>query len=198
MRPRALPSLLFLLAATVPAATLLAAAQLAKPSLQTPALSPDGKEIAFASGGDIWTAPAAGGEARLLIANAADDARPLYSPDGAKLAFVSTRTGLGDIYVLTLATGDLARLTFSDSLSNLDGWSRDGQWIYFTSNTTDVPGQSDILRVRATGGTPPRGLPRALSQRVRVRALPGRNPDCAPRQGHLLRAVVAQRPRPHR
>ncbi len=146
--------MLFLLAATVPAATLLAAAQLAKPSLQTPALSPDGKEIAFASGGDIWTAPAAGGEARLLIANAADDARPLYSPDGAKLAFVSTRTGLGDIYVLTLATGDLARLTFSDSLSNLDGWSRDGQWIYFTSNTTDVPGQTDILRVRATGGTP--------------------------------------------
>ena len=148
MRPRALPSLLLLLAASV------ATAQTAKPSLQTPALSPDGKEIAFASGGDIWTAPAAGGEARLLIANAADDTRPLYSPDGTRLAFISTRTGLGDIYILTLATGDLARLTFSDSLSNLDGWSRDGQWLYFTSSTTDVPGQSDILRVRATGGTP--------------------------------------------
>ncbi len=149
MRPFALPSLLLILASS-----LSAFAQTSRPSLQTPALSPDGKEIAFASGGDIWTAPAAGGEARLLIANAADDARPLYSPDGTRLAFISTRTGLGDIYILTLATGELARLTSSDSLSNLDGWSRDGQWIYFTSSTTDVPGQSDILRVRATGGTP--------------------------------------------
>ena len=48
----------------------------------------------------------------------------------------------------------LQRLTFSDSPSNLDAWSRDGQWIYFTSNTTDVAGQGDILRVRSTGGTP--------------------------------------------
>jgi Tol biopolymer transport system component/C-terminal processing protease CtpA/Prc len=129
-------------------------AQSSKPSLATPAMSPDGKEIAFASGGDIWTVAAQGGEARLLISDPADESRPLYSPDGTKLAFVSTRTGAGDIYVLTLATGGLQRITFSDSPSNLDAWSRDGQWIYFTSNTTDVAGQGDILRVRATGGTP--------------------------------------------
>jgi len=129
-------------------------AQSPKPSLATPAISPDGKEIAFASGGDIWTVPADGGEARLLISNPAEESRPLYSPDGTKLAFISTRTGGGDIYVLTLATGALQRLTFSDSASNLDAWSRDGQWIYFTSNTTDVAGQGDILRVRSTGGTP--------------------------------------------
>ncbi len=129
-------------------------AQSSRPSLATPAISPDGKEIAFASGGDIWTAPADGGEARLLISNPADESRPLYSPDGSKLAFVSTRTGGGDIYVLTLVTGALERITFSDSASNLDSWSRDGQWLYFTSNTTDVAGQGDIFRVRSTGGTP--------------------------------------------
>jgi Tol biopolymer transport system component/C-terminal processing protease CtpA/Prc len=144
-----LPSLLLTLVFSV--ASL---AQSSKPSLATPAISPDGKEIAFASGGDIWTVPADGGEARLLISNPADESRPLYSPDGTKLAFISTRTGAGDIYVLTLTTGALERLTFSDSPSNLDGWSRDGQWIYFTSNTTDVAGQGDILRVRSTGGTP--------------------------------------------
>ncbi len=125
-----------------------------KPSLATPAISPDGREIAFASGGDIWTVPANGGEARLLVSSPADESRPLYSPDGTRLAFISTRTGAGDIYVLTLASGALQRLTFSDSPSNLDGWSRDGQWIYFTSNVDDVAGQGDILRVRSTGGTP--------------------------------------------
>ena len=73
--------------------------------MSEPSLSPDRREIAFVSGGDIWTVPAAGGEARLLVSHPAYDSRPLYSPDGTKLAFMSTRTGNGDIYVLTLATG---------------------------------------------------------------------------------------------
>src|SRR5690349_14904710 len=71
-----------------------------------PGISPDGKEIAFVSGGDIWTVPATGGEARLLVSHPATEQRPLYSPDGRSLAFVSLRTGNGDIYVLTLDTGD--------------------------------------------------------------------------------------------
>ncbi|HWZ50417.1 MAG TPA: S41 family peptidase [Granulicella sp.] len=124
------------------------------PSLSDPAISPDGKEIAFASGGDLWTVPAAGGEARLLVTDPANESRPLYSPDGSKLAFVSTRTGNGDIYVLTLATGQLQRITFSDGADNLDGWSRDGKWIYFTSSVNDVAGQGDIFRVASSGGTP--------------------------------------------
>jgi len=129
-------------------------AQTALPSLSDPAISPDGKEIAFVSGGDIWTVAAAGGEAHLLVTHPATESRPLYSPDGTKLAFVSTRTGAGNIYVLTLATGELTRLTFSDRPDLLDGWSRDGKWIYFTSSVNDVAGQGDIFRVSSNGGTP--------------------------------------------
>ncbi len=125
-----------------------------RPSLSQPTLSPDGKEIAFVSGSDIWTVPAGGGEAHLLLSDPAEESRPLYSPDGKRLAFISTRTGGGDIYVLTFATGQLQRITFSDSASNLDAWSRDGEWLYLTSSATDVAGQGDILRVRSTGGTP--------------------------------------------
>src|SRR5205085_4909301 len=75
-----------------------------------PAISPDGSEIAFVSGGDIWTVAATGGDAHLLVSHPATESRPLYSPDGRKLAFGSTRTGNGDIYVLTIDTGDLKRL----------------------------------------------------------------------------------------
>jgi len=60
-----------------------------RPAFFEPGISPDGAEIAFVSGGDIWTVPAAGGQARLLISNAANDTRPMYSPDGKQLAFVS-------------------------------------------------------------------------------------------------------------
>ncbi len=126
----------------------------ALPIFAEPAISPDRSEIAFASGGDLWTVPATGGEARLLVAHPANELRPLYSPDGRQLAFISTRTGNGDIYVLTLETGDLRRLTFDDSNDQLDGWSRDGKWIYFSSSSRDISGMNDVFRVRVEGGTP--------------------------------------------
>ncbi|MGH1556908.1 hypothetical protein ACRAWD_02160 [Caulobacter segnis] len=48
----------------------------------------------------------------------------------------------------------MRRLTFGDSPGTLDGWSRDGKWIYFTSGVNDVARQGDIFRVAALGGTP--------------------------------------------
>ncbi len=125
-----------------------------KPALATPALSPDGAEIAFTSGGDIWTVPTAGGVARLLVTDPATEDRPIYSPDGKELAFTSTRGGAPNIYILTLATGQVRRLTWSDTSEQLDAWSRDGKWIYFSSGANDVARQPDIYRVAATGGTP--------------------------------------------
>ena len=125
-----------------------------RPYFTEPSLSPDRKEIAFVSGGDIWTVPSTGGVAALLVSHTANEARPLYSPDGRQLAFISNRTGNGDIYLLTLATGELKRLTFDDGLDQLDGWSRDGRWIYFSSTSRDVGGLNDVFRVSANGGTP--------------------------------------------
>ncbi len=124
------------------------------PYLTEPALCPTRPEIAFVSGGDIWVAPSKGGEAHLLVSHPAEESRPLYSPDGARLAFVSTRTGGGDIYILTLATGELKRLTFDDSMDQLDAWSRDGKWIYFSNASHDVGRKNDLYRVSSDGGTP--------------------------------------------
>lgn len=124
------------------------------PYFTEPSISPDRSEIAFVSGGDIWTVSAAGGEARLLVSHPANDSRPLYSPDGRRLAFISTRTGNGDIYVFTLDTGDLKRMTFDDSNDQLDAWSADGKWIYFSSSSRDISGMNDIFRLSVAGGTP--------------------------------------------
>jgi Tol biopolymer transport system component len=124
------------------------------PSFAEPGISPEGSEIAVVSGGDIWTVPARGGEARLLVSHPANESRPLYSPDGARLAFISERSGGGDIFVLTIATGIVKQLTFDDGLDRLDAWSPDGTWIYFSTNGRDVAGTTDIFRVRADGGTP--------------------------------------------
>ncbi|HXE30359.1 MAG TPA: S41 family peptidase [Terriglobales bacterium] len=123
-------------------------------ALSQPALSPDGSQIAFVAGSAIWTVPASGGAARLLISSASTESRPLYSPDGKWLAFDSTRTGNGDIYLYELATGRLLRLTYDDGMDALDAWSPDSRWIYFSSSSHNVGGMNDIYRVRAVGGTP--------------------------------------------
>lgn len=141
--------LLLLAILTLSALNLYAQAYLTEPSL-----SPDRKEIAFVSGGDIWSVAAEGGTARLLVSHPATESRPMFSPDGKYLAFGSNRTGNGDIYVLDLESGTVRRLTFDDGGEPLDGWSRDGKWIYFYSNSRDIAGMGDIYRVAATGGTP--------------------------------------------
>lgn len=126
----------------------------ARPYFSEPSISPDRSEIAFVSGGDIWTVPASGGEARLLVSHPSTEFRPVYSPDGRRVAFTSARTGNGDVYVLTLDTGDLRRLTFDDGFDQLDAWSRDGRWIYFSTTARDIAGMNDVHRVSAEGGTP--------------------------------------------
>jgi hypothetical protein len=141
---------LFAIALAAAAASFAAGPQ---PYFGEPSISPDRSEIAFVSGGDIWTVPARGGDAHLLVSHPATESRPLYSPDGRFLAFTSNRTGNGDVYLLTFATGELKRLTSDDSNELVEGWSPDSRWIYFSSPARDI-GTSDIYRVNRDGGTP--------------------------------------------
>src|SRR5712664_2828545 len=69
-----------------------AMAQAALPSLSDPAISPDEREIAFVSGGDIWTVAAAGGEAHLLVTLlplGLNAEAPVISADGNVLLFAA-------------------------------------------------------------------------------------------------------------
>jgi Tol biopolymer transport system component/C-terminal processing protease CtpA/Prc len=131
-----------------------AAAQSSAAYMTEPSLSPDRREIVFVSGSDIWSVPSEGGIARLLVSHPATESRPMFSPDGRYLAFGSNRTGGGDIYILELESGSLRRLTFDDVPETINGWSRDGKWVYFESSSRDISGMLDIYRIAATGGTP--------------------------------------------
>src|SRR5450759_1980713 len=118
MRPRSFAALLC--ASMIPVATQTAPS--ARPSFAEPSLAPDRAEIVFVSGGDLWTVALSGGEARLLVSHPANESRPLYSPDGKRLAFMSNRSGAEEIHVLELASGDTRRLTYDNALSHLDAW----------------------------------------------------------------------------
>lgn len=128
--------------------------QTATPSFAEPSISPKGDDIAFVSGGDIWTVSSKGGTARLLVSNPATEMRPMYSPDGKRLAFTSMRTGNGDVYVLNLESGAVKRLTYDDGNEQVSGWSRDGERVFFHGTMQDIAGMNDVFSVSIEGGTP--------------------------------------------
>ncbi|RYZ36778.1 MAG: peptidase S41, partial [Sphingobacteriales bacterium] len=143
-----------LLAALLTAVQSQAQSVKALPYCYDPALSPDGREVVFVSGGDIWTMSSSGGEARLLSAHPAMETRPLYSPDGRYIAFQSTRSGNGDLYTLDMTSGKVTRITFDDAAEELNNWSPDGKYLYYSTTGGDIAGMRDIYKVNATGGTP--------------------------------------------
>lgn len=75
------------------------------------AISPDGSSIAFTYKGDIYTVPATGGKATQITTNPAHDTKPVWSPDGKKIAFASDRMGSMDVYEVSREGGIPKRLT---------------------------------------------------------------------------------------
>ncbi len=102
--------------------------------LRFPAFSPDGKRIAFSYMGDIWVAPAEGGNAIRLTVHPAHDIRPRFSPDGKWIAFNSNREGNYDIFLMPATGGRPKRLTYHSADDILGDWSPDSRWIVFSSN----------------------------------------------------------------
>src|SRR5436305_7360209 len=75
-----------------------------------PAISPDGRWIAFSFQGDLWRVPAEGGRAERLTTHIARDIQPVYSPDGKTLLFASNRYGNYDLFLMPAEGGAPRRL----------------------------------------------------------------------------------------
>ncbi|HYH00125.1 MAG TPA: S9 family peptidase [Terriglobales bacterium] len=113
-----------------------------------PVPSPDGKWVAFSAVDvnleantrtpHIWVVPLAGGEAKQLFAGGPGEDRPRWSPDGKRLAFLSSRDGGQQVWVAEFdsAAGTMGEPKKVTNLSTeVDGqiWSPDGKYILFTS-----------------------------------------------------------------
>jgi tricorn protease len=99
-----------------------------------PALSPDGRSLAFGYYGDIWTVSVEGGAAQRVTVHSAHDQLPAWSPDGKWLAFSSKREGNYDVFVIPAAGGTAKRLTHHSADDAVSGWSPDGAEILFASS----------------------------------------------------------------
>lgn len=114
-----------LLALIAPLATASVMAQSDPLWMRFPAISPDGKTVAFSYKGDIWTVPANGGQARQITTNPAYDAYPVWSPDSRQIAFASSREGSMDIYVVGRDGGAPRRVTTDSGDEYPMAWRND-------------------------------------------------------------------------
>ncbi len=105
-----------------------------------PTLSPSGDRIAFnitdARTGkqDIWIRDLARGVSSRFSLGPGNNVRPLWSPDGATIVFMSDRDGLLDIYEKsTQGQGGEKLLLKTGEPKSVSSWSRDGRYIAYAS-----------------------------------------------------------------
>jgi dipeptidyl aminopeptidase/acylaminoacyl peptidase len=114
-----------------------------------PRLSPDGRTVAYCVNtvdrdansyrSAIFIVPEDGSRPpRNLTSGERIDAQPRWSPDGGRLAFVSTRAGgPGQLYVVGVSGGEPLRLTDLPEDVRTPAWSPDGVRLVFAARVPD-------------------------------------------------------------
>jgi len=109
--------------------------------------------IVFASEGDLWKVPAAGGVAQRMTAYEGDEKFPQLSPDGRYIAFTAQYEGNDDVYVTSPGGGEPLRLTYHPAQDAVIGWTGDGK-ILFRSRRDTPHNDFRIYRISPGGGIP--------------------------------------------
>jgi Tol biopolymer transport system component len=123
----------------------------------TPALSPDGKMVAYASDRegdgslDLWVQQVSGGKPLRLTDSPGNDWYPDFSPDGTKIVFRSERDN-GGIYVIGVLGGDVRRIADAGTAPH---FSPDGSLIAYVVMPASLDSRLfDLYLVPAKGGAP--------------------------------------------
>jgi tricorn protease len=109
--------------------------------------------IVFASEGDLWKVPVAGGVATRLTAYEGEERFPRVSRDGRWIAFTAQYDGNDDVYVMPSAGGEPVRLTFHPAPDQAIGWTADGK-ILFRSRRDHPHGDFRVYTIPPEGGIP--------------------------------------------
>ena len=103
--------------------------------------SPDGQSVVVSQeaslqgqlGTQLLKIPTNGSSSQVILTSNWQDKQPAYSPDGTRLAFISTRSGSSAIWLYELQTGKLRQVTGSAESFYFDNrldWKNNRQLTY--------------------------------------------------------------------
>ncbi|QDQ25526.1 peptidase S41 [Chitinimonas arctica] len=112
--------------------------------------------LVFTAEGDLWSAPASGGNARRLTTHPAEENRSSISPDGKWVAFSAAYEGPTEVYVMPLAGGLPKRVSFENSRAFTLGWTPQGEVLFSAQHATGPNAQRVVAAV----------APKTLAKRI--------------------------------
>ncbi len=119
-------------------------------------VSPDGSTLVFDLLGDLYTLPVGGGAATRITSGPAFDIQPAFSPDGSRIAFVSDRDGLNNVWTVALDGSDARQVTDEGTRDvNSPQWSVDGEYLFVRKHFvfSRSLGAGEIWMYHRTGGS---------------------------------------------
>jgi tricorn protease len=121
--------------------------------------------IVFVAEDDLWLVASGGGRAERLTAGVGEARSPRFSPDGSWLAFLGREEGPSEVYLISTQGSEARRLTFQ-GVSNVVGWSPDGESILFASSANSAHSREDRLYAVSIHGGEARQLPLGLANAI--------------------------------
>lgn len=125
----------------------------------------NGRTVVFSYGGDLYSVPVTGGEAKRLTSHIGYEMFPRFSPDGRTIAFTGQYDGNTEVYTIPAAGGEPVRVTYTstnerDDIGDRMGpnnititWTPDGKNILYRNRIGDgFPGK--LWTAPADGGMP--------------------------------------------
>jgi Tol biopolymer transport system component len=131
--------------------------------LESVGLSADGRKLVVAEAptgaageqNDIWVYDFARSVKTRLTFNPGNDSTPVWSPDGARIAYASQRGDGPRVYQRAAdGTGNETPLFQFERHGWPNDWSRDGRWLIFTSPKTESRADNDLWVVAMTTADP--------------------------------------------